>query len=150
MIGYKESDVGHMTKTIEMKVWCNCAQTTLMSKTLWHTDQGDTSSSDWLDQKGIRGIRLGHWFPHQSAFHLLTTTPPTMSSSAQNQYPSVAVDACSLWNLMDHNSLYLEFGTFHFHGRYGGRTCKRFDLHNHHTNAIGGGTLGFPTNQQVG
>ena len=61
-----------------MKVWCNCAQTTLMNKTLRHTDQGDASSSDWLDRKGIRGIRLEHWIPHQSAFRLLTTTPPCL------------------------------------------------------------------------
>ena len=59
MIGYKESDVGRMTKTIEMKVWRNCAQTTLMNKILRRTDQGDALSSDWLDRKGIRGIRLG-------------------------------------------------------------------------------------------
>ena len=71
--------MGRMTKTIKMKVWRNCAQTTLMNKTLWCTDQGNASSSDWLDRKGIRGIRLGRWNPHQSAFHLLTTTPPTMA-----------------------------------------------------------------------
>ena len=56
VIGYKESDVGRMTKTIETKVWRYCAQTTLMNKTLRRTDQGDASSSDWLDRKGIRGI----------------------------------------------------------------------------------------------
>ena len=51
-IGYMESDVGRkrvMTKTIEMNVWCNHAQTTLMIKTLQRMDQGDTLSSDWLD-----------------------------------------------------------------------------------------------------
>ena len=135
-----------MTKTIEMKVWRNCAQTTLMNKTLWHTDQGDASLSDWLDRKGIRGIRLGHWIPHQSAFCLLTTTPPTaMFSSVRTE-----ANARSLWNPMDHNMSYLEYGTFHFKGRYQGRTCKRFDLCDHSTNAIGGGTSGYPTNQQVG
>ena len=79
MIGYKESDVGRMTKTIEMKVWRNCAQTTLMNKALRRTDQGDASFSDWLDRKGIREIQLGCWNPHQSASRLLTTTPPTMA-----------------------------------------------------------------------
>ena len=134
-----------MTKTIEMKVWRNCAQTTLMTKTLRRTDQGDVSSSDWLDRKGIRGFRLGHWIPIKSSFHLLTTTHLTMFSSVQTK-----TNTHSLWNPMDHNSSYLEFGTFHFHRRYGGRTCKRFNLHNHHNNAIGGGTSGYPTNQQVG
>ena len=109
-------------------------------------DQGDTSSSDWLDWKGIRGIRLGHWIPHQSAFHLLTTTPPTtMFTSAHTES-----NAWSLWNLMDCNTSYLEHGMFHFKGRFQGRTCKRFNLCNHSMNAIGGGTLGYPTNQQVG
>ena len=134
-----------MTKTIEMKVWCNCAQTTLMNKTLWCTDQGDASSSDWLDRKGIRGIRLGHWIPHQSASHLLTTTPTTMFTSARTE-----ANARSLWNLMDCNASYLEHGMFHFKGRFQGRTCNRFDLRNHSTNAIRGGTSGYPTNQQVG
>ena len=135
-----------MTKTIEMKVWRNCAQTTLMNKTLRRTDQGDASSSDWLGRKGIKGIRLGRWNPHQSAFRLLTTTPPTaMFTSARTE-----ANARSLWNPMDRNMSYLEHGMFHFWGRYQGKTCKRFDTCNHSTNAVGGGILGYPTNQQVG
>ena len=62
-----------------MKIWRNCAQTTLMNKILRHTDQGDVSSSDWLIRKGIRGIRLGRWNSHQSAFLLLSTIHPIMA-----------------------------------------------------------------------
>ena len=65
-----------------MKVWRNCAQTTLTNKILRRTDQGDASSSDWLDRKGIRGIRLGRWIPHQSAFRLLLTTHPMAGISS--------------------------------------------------------------------
>ena len=129
-----------------MRVWRNYAQTTLMNKTLRRTDQGDVSSFDWLDRKGIRGIRLGCWNPHQSTSLLLTTTPPTtMFTSSHTE-----ANARSLWNPMDRNTSYLQHGTFHFWGRYQGRTCKRFDTRNHSTNAIGGGVLGYPTNQQVG
>ena len=58
-IGYKESDVGHETKSIKS-----------------YMDQGDALSLDWLEGEALIGIQGYYPIPIKVAFAPLTTTHP--------------------------------------------------------------------------
>ena len=52
-----------------------------MIKELWCTDQGDTSSSDWLEGKEIIGFQVWCWIPIKLALTFLLTTCPPINMS---------------------------------------------------------------------
>ena len=50
------------------------------------TDQGDTSSPDWLDLKALIGTQEYRLIPIKFAFALLTTTHPILSMAFHNAH----------------------------------------------------------------